>query len=277
MTKKRPHNYRYYSFLLGLIFLAIFLFNNNTVQSEEKKIKPTNAQKINLSGIDSIYSARLKNLFMKEVSVPPKGSPGVLKIYRINTPSNELYIGMKQEMVVKASVSDVAGVLDDFAKYPEMFEDLAKVEIVSRNNGGFSLLQEQKVPIPFISNVVFTLNYFVDDSQPGRKGYLYKLKESNNMKFNDGMIKLVRISENECFFIEYDFVSADWSLLGSIASSKIWESSIEGAVFSNMIIKLKAEHPDWHYSRIKKEAKKITSSYNLTEIVKEGIPADSFL
>ena len=276
MENEQKTNYRRYLFTLSFSMLILVVFTQSG-QSEVKKTVAANVPTINLTGVNSIYSVRLKNLFLKNMTIPQKGSHDALKITRINTQSNELYIGMKQEMIVKASVRDVAGILDDFAHYHEMFDDLVKAEIVSYSNSGFSLLQEQNIPIPFVSNVVFTLNYFVDKALPDRMGYLYKLKSSNNMNFNDGMIKLARISDNECYFIEYDFVSADWSLLGSIASNKIWESSIEGAVVSNMIIKLKAEHPDWPYSKVKKEAKKITASYNFAEIVKTGIPADSLL
>jgi hypothetical protein len=276
MRNQQKTNYRSYSLMLSFTMIILSVFTQSG-QSEVKKTAVASIPTINLTGINSIYSERLKNLFLKNMTIPQKGSPDALKISRINTPSKELYIGMKQEMIVKASVRDVAGVLDDFAHYHEMFDDLVKAEIVSYSSSGFSLLQEQNIPIPFVSNLVFTLNYFVDKALPDRIGYLYKLRNSNNMNFNDGMIKLARISDNECYFIEYDFVSADWSLLGSIASNKIWESSIEGAILSNMIIKLRAEHPDWSYSKVKKEAKKITASYNLSEIVKTGIPADSLL
>lgn len=176
-------------------------------------------------------------------------------------------------MVVRASVEAVAAVLDDFTDYPRMFDGLLRAEAAWTGPASFSLLQEQRVPVPFVKNATFTLNYLVDDRGSAGKGYLYKLKEGNRLEFDDGMIRLVRTPEGDCYFLEYDFALADWGLLAGIAPSKIWESSIAGTIVSDLTIKLRAEHPDWALDRVRKEAKREASRYDLKRIAAEGVPA----
>ena len=226
-------------------------------------------------GIDSFYSEKLASLFARDLEPPATDFDGKLRLRRIDAPASKLYVGLRQEMIVHASVEAVVAVLDDFADYPRMFDDLLRAEATETGPGAFSLLQEQRVPIPFVKAATFTLNYLVDDRGPDGKGYLYKLKESNRLKFDDGMIRLTRTQGGECRFLEYDFALADWGALGSLAPSKIWAASISGTIVSDLTIKLRAEHPDWNLGRVRDEAKREASKYDLRRIASEALPADA--
>lgn len=226
-------------------------------------------------GIDSFYSGKIAALFAKDLEPPAADFDGSLRLLRIDAPANRLYVGLRQEMIVRASVEAVAAVLDDFADYPRMFDDLLRAVPTETGPGAFSLLQEQRVPVPFVKNLTFTLNYLVDDRGAAGKGYLYKLMESNRLKFDDGMIRLSRTREGECRFLEYDFALADWGVLGGVAPSKIWAASISGTIVSDLSVKLRAEHPDWDLARVRAEAKREASKYDLRRIVSETLPADA--
>lgn len=225
-------------------------------------------------GIDSSYSASLAGVFSKLVEPPAADFDGNLRLRRIDARTNKLYIGIRQEMIIRAPVEAVVAVLENFADYPRMFDDLLRAEATKTGPDTFSLLQEQRVPIPFMKNATFTLNYLVDDQGAAGKGYLYKLKESNRLLFDDGMIRLTRTPEGECYFLEYDFVLADWGSLGGIASSKIWEASILGTIVSDLTIKLRVEHPDWDLSRVRAEAKREAAKYDPKQIATEAVSSD---
>ena len=256
-----------------LLAFALILSSGLSLTGEVRN--STGPRTVSLKGVDSIYSERVKQLFLKDLEADRKNATSRLVLQRIDTPSKPLYIGLRQEMIIHAPMREVARVLDDFQQYAQLFDGLVKAEVVEKGDHYFSLFQEQTVPIPFVPDVTFTLNYYVDDSLPTQKGYLYKLKESNNLKFNDGMIRLEAISDNECYFLEYDFVFADWSILGSFANKQVWKSSIEGSLESNLVVKLKAEHPEWTPKQIKAEAKREKAKYDIDTIIATGKPADA--
>jgi hypothetical protein len=222
-------------------------------------------KKIKLEGIESPYSEKLLAHFTSE-AVKKRVPSSTLNIVCIRTEENPMYIGVLQEFVIKAPLKRVVEVLEDFDNYPMMFEDIIKATFTKKSDGMYLLWQEQKFPIPFLSNVKYSQSYYIE-STPSRRRYLYKLFEGKDAKYSDGMIQLKKLGEDECSFYEIDFVDADWSIIGKIASGTIWKTAVKDAVLSNMIIKVRAENQEWVIDNVHDEAKKIVDQIDFGEIV----------
>jgi hypothetical protein len=239
--------------LLLVMFCSIYI----AVQAQKK---------IKLEGIESPYSDQILAHFNSEAVKKRVPSPTV-NIVCIQTEGDPLYIGVQQEFIIKAPLKRVVDVLEDFDNYPMMFEDIIKAVFTKKADDYYMLWQEQKFPIPFLSNIVYTQSYYIENT-PSRKRYLYKLYEGGkDAKYDDGMIQLKKLGENECSFYELDFVDADWSIIGKIAPGTIWKAAVKGAIESNMIIKTRAENPTWSMDDVKDEANRIVDQINFSEIV----------
>lgn len=217
-----------------------------------------------LSGPQSLYTRKVLDLLLKwpetkkHLIQPEK--PNGLAIRCLKTPENDLYIGLEQVMHVSASLERVEAVLDDVNNYARLFFGFKDVRIVSRDDNRWTISWEQEVPFFFVPNVKYDTFYLVDSSQPGRKFYRYKLKESGQLKFSDGAIIVETESNGGTLFAEFDYFEADWGILKVLGVKKIWRESIESIVLSDFAIKLKAEHPDWDYERVKDASKKAVST-----------------
>jgi hypothetical protein len=230
---------------------------------------------IDVPGIASVHSEKLKELFFATTPVPDHNIEPI-EIHCVTTPGNHLFIGIVQEMMINASADDVSRIIDDYANYVNLFEDLEKVTVSGKPGNSFSVYTLQKPPVFFLSKVSFTVNYFFDNDS-GTKKYLYKLKESKKIKTSDGVTKIIPVSADKCYFYEIDFIDIDWGGIGGIAPNTVWEKFVEGVIISDLSVKIKAENPGWSYKKIKDEAHRITKKINISKIVKEKVTAASVL
>ncbi len=199
-----------------------------------------------------------------------------VKIQCIQTSGNQFYIGLRQEMRIYAPLSRVEGVLDDIDHYQYLFPGYKDIHVVSRTGNRWLTYWEQDIPLFFVPNVKYFITYLMDKPSPTRKFYRYKLKESRNLRFSDGLIVLEEkalqgTSSIVTDYVEFDFFDADWGVLKTLAPGKIWKESVEGIYLSDAAIKLKAEHSEWSYQDISKESRKFLSRYPIEPMVEKKV------
>ena len=93
-------------------------------------------------------------------------------------------------MEISASKKAIENVLEDFAKYSEIFPDIKQVKVQSQQGRHWLTAWEQRIPIFFIPNVHFEFLYDVDKDRSHRSTYHYRLHRSGQVLFNDGLIIL---------------------------------------------------------------------------------------
>ncbi len=199
-----------------------------------------------------------------------EGTPVQLEL--IETQGNEFYIGVQQLMWVNASLESVEAVLDNFKGYQEIFPDLDDVHVVSRAGNTFVTFWEQHIPVFFVPNVKFEMNYVVEKSNPDRTIYRYQLKKGEHIKKNDGLIVIERDKAPDgkalTRYSEFDFYDADWGPLKTFAPGRIWKDSVEGIYVSDLAVKLKAENPTWPNKKVKEESAKLMEKNPIDAVLK---------
>lgn len=206
-----------------------------------------------------------------EFVAPKDGNP--VGLHCIETPGHPDVIGVRQTMVVNAPLSQVEAVLDDINHYQDLFPGYADIHIVSQEENKLVSYWEQHIPLFFVPNVKYEMNYLLNKGSKARKIYRYQLKQSKSLKSSDGLIVIESDSSNSSqertYFYEYDFFDADWGVLKTIAPSRIWNDSIEGIYLSDVAIKLKAENPKWTYEKIVEEGKKFLEQYPVKQVIEQ--------
>ena len=207
-----------------------------------------------LEGPDSIYTRWLADVLMRwPASRPDSDATERLQLTCVATAADDGYIGMIQQMTVAAPLAAVEQVLDDVARYKELFPGVVDVHVLpgSRSDRRYVTVWEQRVPVFFLPNVTYELSNFVDKSTPGLRVYRYKLRRAGSMLASDGMVILEALGTAGTRFTEYDFFNAQW---GPIPTSAVWRESLRDAFVSDMSIKLRAENPRWSVPRVAAEA-----------------------
>lgn len=225
-----------------------------------------------LGGVESPYTGALVKM-LKEW--PPAGmiysshdeNPVVLQCY--STADRPDMVGVRQAMMVNTPLEAVAAVLDDFDHYPELFPDLKGVQVLSRDRNRLVTAWEERIPIPFVPNVKYRMAYLIDSSIAGRRVYRYQFLQGNYLKSDDGIIVLEKAEDGKTRYTEFDFFESDSGLAKTFAPDRIWRDSIEGIYKSDVAVKLRAEHPDWKYDRIRDETEKVLEKYPVTACIKD--------
>jgi hypothetical protein len=186
---------------------------------------------------------------------PGPDEPG-LALACFSTPGEPRYVGVRQEMVVQASLATVAAILDDIPGYGELYPDCVAVTVVpgSRSGGSYLTAWERRVPLFFVANTRFTLRYDVDRSRPGRIDYRYRLEAPGRITESDGLVVLEALTPGTTRFVEYDFFEAGW---GPLPVSMVWTESLSGVFMSDVATRLKAERPGWSSRQIQAEARRL--------------------
>ncbi|MBI3556785.1 MAG: hypothetical protein HY074_11020 [Deltaproteobacteria bacterium] len=179
-----------------------------------------------------------------------------VKLVAYNTPDHPHAIGVGQAMLVEAPITEVKKVLEDFDHYKQLFFEFKDIHVVEREGNRVTMFWEQPIPLPFVPNTTYTTYFYTFDSDPTHIFYRYQLKSSNTLKYSDGIMVLDRIDSKTTRYTEYDFFDADWGIAASLAPARIWRDSLRDIFLTDIAIKLKAEHPDWSYDKIRQECKK---------------------
>lgn len=224
-----------------------------------------------LGGVETPYTARVLEL-LRGWKNPPvqaliKNTEG-FKIFPIETVNNETYIGALQIQKIAAPIERVASVLEDFASYPALFDDLIKTEVHNKMGNRLILFSELSIPIPFVPNERDEIIYLIDSSREDVRLFRYQLSKSNNLKANDGFILLEHLGKDSTLYSEIDLLDADWGIAKSFGVNHIWKKTLQGLIQSDLAIRLRAEHPDWKLPLVKEESQKLASKFDFTEILK---------
>jgi hypothetical protein len=187
---------------------------------------------------------------------PPRPSGPGVALTCFDTPGEPRYVGVRQEMVVEASLAEVAAILDDIPHYGELYPDLVEVSVVpgSRSGARYLTAWERRVPLFFVPNTRFSLLYEVDRARPGRITYRYRLQSPGRITQSDGLVVLEALPTGATRFVEYDFFEAGW---GPLPVGMVWTESLSGVFLSDEATRLKAENPGWSYRRIQAEARRL--------------------
>ncbi|MBI3542780.1 MAG: hypothetical protein HY075_05835, partial [Deltaproteobacteria bacterium] len=186
---------------------------------------------------------------------PPESRVSV-KLVAFESPGHPKAIGVGQAMLVSAPLADVKKVLEDFGHYKELFFQFKDARAVERDGNRVITYWEQSIPLPFVPNTKYTNYFYIDDRDPTRVFYRYQLKESGSLLYSDGLIAIEKIDARSTRYTEYDFFDADWGIAGSLAPARIWRDSLRDIYYSDIAIKLRAEHPDWSFDKVRQESKK---------------------
>lgn len=212
----------------------------------------------NLEGPSSQYTKSLIQLARLESVESQKlaSISGKVALECYGTKDEKYFVGAKQYFEIKAPVEKVRSVLDDFAHYKDIFLGLKDVHVVSQDGNRVTTFWEQKIPVFFIPNVKYEMNYLIDHSRSEGSIYRYQLKQSKNIRTSDGLIVIHQKAGNpqETVYLEYDFVDADWGALETFAPSRIWGDTIEGLYASDLAVQYRAEHPDWDFDKVRDES-----------------------
>ena len=92
--------------------------------------------------------------------------------------------------------------------------------------------------------------------------YRYPLEKPNGVLQSDGVI-LLQENDGHTDYLEYDFIDAEWGVIRSFAGIKIWYESIKAIVVSDFAIRNRAEHGDWAFHQVKKEAESLAESKSI--------------
>ncbi len=179
-----------------------------------------------------------------------------VKLVAYDTPGRPHAIGVGQAMLVDAPVTEVKKVLEDFDHYKQLFFEFKDIHVETRDGNRVTMFWEQPIPLPFVPNTTYTTYFYTFDKDPSRIFYRYQLKSSNTLKYSDGLMVLERIDSKTTRYTEYDFFDADWGIAASLAPARIWRDSLRDIYLTDIAIKLRAEHPDWSFDKIRQASKK---------------------
>jgi hypothetical protein len=208
----------------------------------------------------------IKRIFFQKT--PPVNNSGKIRIICFEHKDNPLYIGIQQEIIINAPVSRVISVFDNYDDFPNLYEEVISAKVISRpSDNSYTLVQEFKHPLIFMSNIKMTTSFQTSKNSQKEKRYLYKLISGNLVKFNDGVVILNEVN-NSTHYFELSFVDGDLPIVGKLAHDTVWSTAVKDTVKPNLVLKLRSEYPDWSFKKINIEAENMLKSIDIKTIVK---------
>lgn len=190
------------------------------------------------------------------------------------TPGMPGGIGIGQSMTINVSIDQVRKVIEDFDHYKDIFFTFKEVTASDFDGNRLITHWEESIPIPFTDNTKYSTYFYIDNRNSDHAFYRYQLRESNSLKYSDGLIVLDRLNHNDAKntrYTEYDFY--DGSAAPSVMMNRVWRDSLREIYYSDIAIKLKSEHPDWDYKNIRIESKRLWSEEYSDDHVNDLISA----
>ena len=195
----------------------------------------------------------------KEETAGLESYGGIIRLGCFETQGEPLFMGMVQELEIEAPIERVSQVLERVDQYAELFQGYAEIKVVSKKDNLWRTHWEQRIPIPFVRNIRYDLDYLLSDPVPALKLFRYQLIESTRLKASDGAILLRKIGPNTTQYNEWDFYDADWGIAASFGRDRLWREGLEGAALSDLAIKLKAENPAMTENQARDAAESLAS------------------
>lgn len=234
------------SFIFAAFFAAIPWISPGTAAADLGGVKGRYTD-----WFDELLKSKAYDHLVKEPSQEP------VSVTCLETSGQRFYIGVVQNMRVKAPLTTVQAVVSNFASYADLFPGYAAIRETSRSGTRVMTYWEQRIPVFFIPNVKYEVIYDLGFDDPNVKTYRYQLNKKGDIRESEGLIVLEKISDTETRYIEIDFFDADWGILTTFAPGRIWTDSVDSLYLSDLSFLLKAEHPDWGNKRCRDEADKM--------------------
>ena len=129
-----------------------------------------------LGGVKGKYSDWLDELLRSKsyealVKDPSPQNPEPVTVTCLDTPGDKYYIGVVQNMRVKASLEKLRAVVEDFGSYDQLFPDYAKINVVSREGNRVLTFWENKIPVFFIPNVRYRHDLSARSERPEHENF----------------------------------------------------------------------------------------------------------
>lgn len=207
---------------------------------------------------------------------------GKIQLTCLETSEHKLYIGLWHGLTINSNLKDAALVLEDFEKYPEVFNGIVGSKVITKPNVNQWLVEfENKSPVFFLPNIRYQTEYKMQIVPSGKlyKYHLSGLYPQNSITYSDGLI-LLKEEKGVTKFYELDFFNANWGIAGNLAGSNIWSDSIKELAVSDLELKAKAENLKLSISEIKEKTesflKEAKSEQLFEKCIKDKINSNKF-
>ena len=198
----------------------------------------------------------MKNISLEKISsLFPHHDADVICL---STVENPFLIGMVHQVPIHSPIEKVISIFEDFESYPKIFKDLKRVKIIEKSDAkGFLVEYESVIPIPFVPNSVYQLQYRgkTEEKPQFQRSYTFELKKGNDLKSLDGVAILRRLGPTETLYQEVDFMDADWGVAKTFGAKAIWKDTISGTFESDFGLKFKSENPNMESREIMKQSR----------------------
>ncbi len=234
-----------------------------------------------MEGVASRYTAPFLEMLRVRVAGPPLPSPGSetgSPVFQcIDTEGAPLLMGFEQQVVIEAPMEAVSAVIERMERYPELFSGLAEVQVERQSASHWSTRWEQRIPLLFVPNIHYQMEYVIGSPIPGKRLFRYQLKASGDLKSSDGAVLLETLGTGRTLYSEWDFYEADWGIAATFGRGWLWRRNAEGVVLSTLAIKAKSEKPGLTESQARELAETWASQQGLDFECRAWLPPPAWL
>jgi hypothetical protein len=256
-------------------FLIVLLIISLPLKAKSENL----AQNPYTDMIEKISEQELSGLINKYPSDPT----GNIQLTCLETNEQKLYIGLWHSLKINSPLKDAALVLEDFEKYPEVFEGIINSKVIKTTDSKKWLVEfENKSPVFFLPNIRYQMEYKMLSVKSGKlyKYHLSNLYPQSNITNSDGLIFL-KEENGVTKFYELDFFNANWGIAGKLAGSNIWSDSINELAVSDLELKLRAENfkisSEEKKEKVRSFLKSISEGHLYEKCIKDKINSNSFI
>lgn len=204
----------------------------------------------------SLYSEKIKVISTDKISSLLQSHE--TDVVCLSTAENQFLIGMLHQLQIHSSMEKVISVFEDFENYPKIFKDLKRVKIIEKKGlKDFLVEYESIIPLPFVSNSVYQLQYSgkTEEKPLVQTVYRFQLIKGNDLKSLDGIVVIKKLGPNETLYQELDFLDAEWGIAKTFAAKSIWRDTVTSALESDFGLKFKSENPNMESKEIIKQSR----------------------
>lgn len=215
--------------------------------------------------VTSSYTSMIKEKVNERPSATMEQqlNPSIPSMKCVRTLDQPRYVGVELGLKINAPLKQVQNVLNDIEHYIDLSPGFDEIRVLNRQKDRVLTYWEKHVPLFFIPNLKYYLVYFLI-SQPKDSSwaaYRYQLSESPHLSGADGLVVIEARGPSTTELFRTDFIYPSKGMFGSAPVNKIWDDSLSDMFLANVAIKIKAEHSEWPYSRVTKEAKELLEKF----------------
>ncbi len=188
-----------------------------------------------------------------------------VKLVCYDTPGDEFRVGVMQLTWINAPIERVDQVMSNVEGFKALSPGFKRIELLNRDGNLFSTVWERSIPIPFVPNVVYEMNFVSTHPSPDKIMYRHQLKSSKNIKGTDGITVLEKLPDGRVRYTGFEFLDADWGIAKTFAPGRIWKDTVQGYFLSALVRKLQAENPEWEPKKVVDQARETVEQFGVEE------------